>query len=296
MIDISRYRISRAAVALAVAGMGTSAYAADVDVKAPGYVKAPVATNDILKANNQWYLDFAATTFNYKEFDPFGPGILDTEKGWSPGLQSSLSVMTDVSVIRNAYFNAAFTWTHGDITHGEANPIFNGIGTNSDVKDYDFRIGKGFDIGSDFMLTPYFGVGRHEWSRVFPVAGGYAEMYHHYYEGGGLLVQYTPLANWVLSAYGLVGKTQGSHVDVTDTPGGFPIPPQTFVLGNSTIYLAGASIDYAIFKQWHANVGFDYTNFKYGISPIGIGGFLEPDSRTSNFTVKAGFGYSFYTR
>ncbi|MBO0757897.1 MAG: hypothetical protein J2P54_18795, partial [Bradyrhizobiaceae bacterium] len=88
---------------------------------------------------------------------------------------------------------------------------------------------------------------------------------------------------------------QGSHLDVSDTPGGFPIPPQRFELGNSTIFLAGASIDYAIYKQWHANVGFDYTNFKYGISPIGVGGFLEPDSRTSNFTVKGGFGYSFYT-
>ena len=284
-----------AAVALAVAGLGTSAYAADRD-KAPVYVKAlaPVATNDILKVNNQFYLDFAATNFNYKEL--FGGGILDTEKGWaSPGLQYSLSMMTNVFDIRNVYASATLTWTHGDITHGEANPAFNGMPTHSDVKDYDLRIGKGFDIGSTFMLTPYLGVGWHDWSRVFPGAGGYAELYNHYYEGGGLLAQYSPLPNWVLSAYGLAGKTQGSHLDVTRTPGGFPIPPQTFVLGDSTIFLAGGSIDYAIYKQWHANVGFDYTNFKYGISPVGVGGFLEPDSRTSNFTVKAGVGYSFYT-
>jgi opacity protein-like surface antigen len=101
----------------------------------------------------------------------------------------------------------------------------------------------------------------------------------------------------VLSVYGLVGGTFGSHLSVSDNP----LPPHSFEfdLGNSVIYMAGASADYAITRQWHANAGIDWTGFKYGRSALqstgvpGVG-ILEPDSRTSNVTIKAGFGYSFY--
>jgi hypothetical protein len=62
--------------------------------------------------------------------------------------------------------------------------------------------------------------------------------------------------------------------------------------------MAGASADHGITRRWHANVGMDWSHFKYGQSavlPTGVAGIrvLEPDSRTSNVTVKAGFGYSF---
>ena len=62
--------------------------------------------------------------------------------------------------------------------------------------------------------------------------------------------------------------------------------------------MAAASADHAVTRRWHANVGVDWTRFKYGQSaalPTGVAGIvvLEPDSRTSNATVKAGFGYSF---
>lgn len=98
----------------------------------------------------------------------------------------------------------------------------------------------------------------------------------------------------MLSAYGLVGGTFGSNLIVQQIPGGFPIPVQNFGLGDSVIFLAGASADYAITKQWHANAGVDFSHFKYGQSAVGAGGFFEPESRTNNVTVKAGFGYSFY--
>lgn len=284
----------KVAVAAAVMGACTSAHAADL------YVKAPVGWNDIAAANNQWYLDFAGTHMDYKEFrDVFlqgpGPDILDTEKGWLPGAQTSFTVQRDWLGVHNLYFNGTFTWTHGTETHGEANPFFNGQSIHSDLKDWDFRLGKGFEIAPNVQLTPYAAAGTHWWQRTFNTVGGYAEQYHHSYAGAGLLGQWAPAPGWVLSAYGTVGGTFGSHLETQNIPGGFPIVPQTFTLGNSVIYLAGASADYAITKQWHANVGVDYVNFKYGESALNLPqGNFEPTSRTQNFTVKAGFGYSLY--
>jgi hypothetical protein len=161
----------------------------------------------------------------------------------------------------------------------------------------NFRLGKGFGIGQNAQITPYFGIGAHFWDRNLTGPGGYIEDYGDSYAGGGLLVQYSPFHQWVLSAYGLVGETFGSHLSISN----FPDPSHSFdfTLGNSAIYMAGASADYAITRQWHANAGIDWTNFQYGRSATlptalpGIG-FFEPDSRTSDVTIKAGFGYSFY--
>jgi hypothetical protein len=276
------------AATLVVMGAGTSAFGADL------YVKAPVVMwNDILAANNQWYLDFAATHVDYAE--TFAGVTLDTEKGWMPGGQTSFTAMRDWLGVQHLYYNGTFTWTHGDITHGEANPVFNGSPTHSDIKDWDFRVGKGFDLAPNVMLTPYVGAGTHWWTREFPaVPGGYKEQYNHSYAGGGLLLQWAPVSHLVLSAYGTVGGTFDPTLKVNPIPGGFPIPAQTFSLGDSVIVLAGASADYAITKEWHTNIGVDFSHFKYGQSAVGIGGFFEPASRTNNVTVKAGFGYSFY--
>lgn len=154
--------------AFAVMGTGTSVQAADL------YVKAPVWVSDILIANNQWYLDFAALHVDYAEKDPLTGGTLDTEKGWMPGGQTSFSVMRDWLGVHNLYYNGTFTWTHGTITHGEANPFFNGQQTHSDLKDWDFRVGKGFDVAPNAMLTPYVGAGTHWWTRTFNTVGGYS--------------------------------------------------------------------------------------------------------------------------
>lgn len=283
--------VRRTAVAFAVAGLGTSAHAADmpVVVKAP---PPPIAWNDILSVNNQWYLDFAALNIGYRETEG---GTLDTENGWQVGAQTAVTVQRDWLGLSNLYFNGTFTWTSGTVTHGQPG-AGNGTSTHSDIKDVDFRLGKGFGLGNSAQITPYFGIGTHFWDRQLGGAGGYQENYSDSYAGGGVLLQYSPLQRWVLSAYGLVGGTFGSSLSVRNYPA--PVSSFDFALGNSAIYMAGASADYAITRQWHANVGVDWTHFQYGRSgelPTGAGTDLhEPDSRTSNVTVKGGFGYSFY--
>jgi opacity protein-like surface antigen len=136
------------------------------------------------------------------------------------------------------------------------------------------------------MLTPYFGIGHHEWDRKV----NEGEDYKNGYYGAGLLLQYSPFARAVLSLDGLIGRTFDSHIDVAG-PFGF-----SGDLGNSTLYRVGLSGDYGITRNLHVNAGVEWTGFDYGASanfPIPGGVAWEPDSRTRNTTVRVGVGYAF---
>lgn len=285
---------------LAALACGWRADAADMVVKqAPPLVPA-LAGNGIVAANNQVSIDFIGRDFNYQEFpDPArsgpGPSVLDSEKGWVPGLRISGSVMTDVLGINHVYVSGQFSWLNGTTDYW-SEPLSDRSGAT--VNDFDFRLGKGFDIGQSAMLTPYFGAGTDWWHRTLPGAGGYNEYYSHAYAGGGLLFQYSPASRLVLSVNGLAGSTFDSGLTVSPKPGGAPVTGFAVPLGNSIIWMVGSSADYAITERVHVNVGIDYVNYKYGESPIvsagpAIGLVYEPTSRTSDVTVSAGAGYAF---
>jgi opacity protein-like surface antigen len=273
----------------------TQVSAADLAVKARPAV-LPLWVNPILVANNQISLDAIGQNIDYLETDA-ARSPLDSERGWQPGLQITGSAMGTLGVFTNLYVMGQFTWakgntryvgslqggTYGDITQQDG----------AETKDFDFRLGKGFEVGQNWMFTPYFGAGYHVWDRNLPGASGYHEKYDHSYAGGGLLIQWAPSAQWVLSANGLVGSTLSPQM-ATSLNGGAAITPFTYNLGESVIWKAGFSADYALTTQWHLNAGFDYTHFRYGISGAAPDGSLEPDSKTSIWTVKAGLGYSFY--
>jgi len=262
---------------------------------ADGYASryvGPAPTNWILNSNNQISVDFVGSHIDYLE--TLGGVPLDTEKGWLWGASASGSFMGNVLGIRNVYVFGQFTYLGDHTTHGEANPIFNNTRTEAQIRDEDFRLGVGLSLSRDVMLTPYLGLGEHYWLREFTGAGGYREEYSNGYAGAGLLLQYSPIPRLVLSANGLIGGTIDPRLKVSQN-GGFPIPNQTFDLGGANIWKAGAGIDYAFTNRLHGNVGVDYTEFSYGQSPVGIGGFLEPHSRTEDWAVRIGAGYSFYS-
>lgn len=259
---------------------------------ADGYASRYVgpATNWILNSNNQFTWDVVGSHLDYLE--TFG-GPLDTEKGTLRGASTSGSFMGDVLGIHNVYAFGQFTYLGDHTRHGEANPVFNGLRTDAQIRDEDFRLGAGLSLGRDIMLTPYLGFGEHYWLRNFPGPGGYREDYWNQYAGAGLLLQYSPIPRLVLSANGLFGGMIHPKL-TTNQNGGFPIPNQSFDLGQANIWKAGANIDYAFTNRIHGNLGVDYTAFTYGQSPVGIGGFFEPHSRTEDWVARVGAGYSFY--
>jgi hypothetical protein len=278
------------------------ATAADMAVKAKPVVAAVPYFDDILSANNQISFDAVYTKVDYAESyvcvpgggyaNNCGPGIFDQEHAWLPGLSVTGSWMGDLAGIHNLHVLGSGTWLKGNTNYsaGDGSTAKNG----AEIWNADFRLGKGFDISANTMLTPYLGAGGNWWSRNLVGPGGYREDYKHGYAGAGLLFQVAPVSRLVVSVNGLVGSTFSASM-VSSRNGGFPITPQTYTLGNTIMYDAGISLDYAFTHQFHGNVGFDYQHFGYGQSPVSAIDFtVEPKSRTDYYTVKAGLGYSFY--
>ncbi len=297
------------------AGLG-AAHGADMATKAPVF-KAPPSgcAYDIIRANSQISVDFAATDWNYAEFNQFAAGggalanpafpvgaTLNTEKGWLPGVAVTGSYMSDCS---SGFFSNIYLYGRGTYLSGHTTEWVNGVpGTFSDparVWDGDFRVGKGFQVSSNVMLTPYIGAGVDDWRRTISgvPTGALIEDYSHGYVGAGLLLQVAVAPGFVVSAYGLGGGTFNSQMNFNPNTAVNAVlfgPNHTFTLGNSETVKAGASIDYAFTNNWHMNAGVDYTYFKYGASRqelLPLFGTFEPPSRTSNVTATVGVGYSF---
>ena len=287
--------MTRAAL-LAVASICGWALLLSSGARADGYgpdsVGAPpCASNYIVDSNNQIGVDYKTVDVGYKEFFQ---GPLDSESGWLPGFGVSLSIMPTCKAswfLNNLYFNFQFSSFSGH-TDYVGGPLIGpgGFGsiTGRDgaiVRDYDFRLGKGF--GSQvFMITPFFGMGYHEWDRK--VNAG--EHYSNGYYGAGLLLQYSPFQRFVLSADALVGRTFDATVLVNAIPG--LNPTTTLDLGASTLYKIGLSGDYAITPIIHVNAGAEWVGFDDGISPV-ANGILEPSSHTHDVVFMVGAGIAF---
>lgn len=303
--------ILAASVIVAAAG---SASAADMAVKARPVV-APVVgcgVNPITASNNQISLQYAGINKDYEEYNSPGPfvdpalpvnAVLDTEKGWVHGVSVTGSAMFNLGAFCNAYVFGRGSYFDGKTDYWQPLGRLGGQ-SNAKIWEGDFRLGKGFDIAPNFMLTPYLGLGTRSWDRdvcqAGPcVGGGLHENYSHSYVGAGLMAQFAMTPNLVLTASGLVGSTFDSTIK------GGPIAngPQTITnfqagLGNSAIYKVEGSLDYAFTQNLHGNLGVEYTEFRYGQSaPFvlqtngGLGD--EPASRTRNVTVRAGIGWAF---
>jgi hypothetical protein len=252
------------------------------------------AASPIVASDNQATVDFIGTDFGYTEFaaiavpkTPVG-AKLDTETHWVPGVNASLSLMGNW-VVDNAYFNAQISYSDGRTRYTGETGAGGGFGSvvtsdTAQLFDSDFRIGKGFAVADNVMLTPYFGIGSRYWRR-----GPFPETYTNGYAGAGLLGQVAATSQLVFSANGLVGGTFDSGITVATHPGvvGWSAP-----LGNSLLYKLGGAADFAVTRNFHINAGVDYTNFAYGRSPF-VHGNVEPHSTTSNVLLKVGAGFAF---
>ena len=297
-----------------IALASSTAMAADMAVKAPVLRAQPiVCAYDILRANNQISVDFSAINMDYREYNqppaggvglpsPLPQGaVINSEKGWVPGVAVTGSYMSDCSsTISNLYLFARGSY-HSGHTDYYNNTALVAASDPAKMWDGDFRVGKGFLVSSNVMLTPYIGGGVHAWDRTIVAVptGAFVEKYSHGYAGVGLLLQFAVAPRVVLSAYGFGGGTFSSQMNFDGTTAlnyATLGPVHTYSLGNSGIAKAGASVDYAFTDSWHVNAGVDYTYFKYGASRqelLPTFTTYEPPSRTSDIRVSAGIGYSF---
>jgi hypothetical protein len=279
---------------LVLAG-ASSAFAADMPVKARVAAVPYVQYNDILAANNQIMVQAVGTHLNYAEYDDgrsYPPGtFVDSEKGWVPGIGLKVSAMGDWAV-SNLYVAAEASWSKGHTSYFEPPGVLGGpvsLTHNAQIADAAFRLGKGFGITPNFMITPFAEFGFHQWQRDTSPMNG--ETYEHEYAGGGLLFQYAPVQRLVLSASGMVGTTIDPKISIAANP-----RINTAVdlgLGSELTWRVGGAVDYAITPHFHVSGSLDYTEFKYGASARDpINGIYEPNSTSQVLVGKIGFGYS----
>lgn len=258
-------------------------------------MNALAGTSDILASNNQFVVQFMSTSVDYSEsgngFLGTSTGLLDTETGSVTGIGFSASGMNGPG---NLYWQAGLDYSRGQTgyTGSLQGGVFGSyVGVSSaTLINYDARIGEGIPVQDDFMLTPFLEMGGHEWDRGV----NYGEVYTHYYFGPGLMGQYSPRSQLVLSITALLGRTIGSHIKVNSGPlmNGF-----SGALGNSTLTRLGAAADYAFNPKLHGTISVEYTSFQYGMSAVfPVGGNLvawEPDSQTRYIMLKIGLGAAF---
>ena len=252
-------------------------------------------SSDIEASNNQFVIQRISTNVDYMETGKgttsSTTGTLDTETGNVFGYAMSLSWMD--RGVSNLYCEAEYNLSNGGTKYTGMSlngGVFGSMVNTSSAKltNFSTRLGKGFLLHDNFMLTPYVELSSHKWDRG--VNSG--ESYSNNWLGIGALGQFSPVSELVFTANALLGNTEGSSISVNSGAG---ITGLTAALGNSVIFKAGLSADYAFTKNYHGNIGIDYTNFKYHIShvvPVN-GGSLEPDSRTNYTLVKLGVGYAF---
>jgi len=246
-------------------------------------------TDDIKVSNNQFEIQAISTKVDYKETTDgrlgTRAGKYYTESGHVPGFALSFSMMNDV-LLDNDYLQFQYSKSDGRV--GYTGNFGSSAGqAGSTISDYSLRWGKGFALDGAFMITPYGELGRHEQQSKFH----FDSTYTHSWYGAGTLVQYSPFSRLVFTANALVGRTFAADYD-QNGPSGF-----SGSLGDSNLYKAGLSTDYAFTKNFHGNVGVDYTSFKYGSSAThrASNGRLTwmPESQTDDTTLKIGIGYAF---
>jgi hypothetical protein len=288
---------------LVLAG-ASSAFAADMPVKARVAAVPYVQYNYILAANNQIILQAVGTHLDYAEYADGRTGLpagafMDGEKGWVPGVGLKLSVMSNW-LFENAYFSAEGAYQKGNLDYKQQiapgviigdirGPAFNAH--EAELNDFSLRFGKGFTINPNVMITPFAEYGYHRWVRH---QGLPDETYQHQYVGGGVLLQVSPVERLVWSASAMVGSTFSAQIDVGAVPAVGLVGAQGIGLGSAVTWKVGTGLDYALTPNWHVSGDVSYMEFDYGKSADVNAGilFFEPRSTSKVTTAKLGIGYS----
>ena len=231
-------------------------------------------TTDIKASNNEVGIQMTATNVNYTETGNINSG-LSTENGGVPGFALTASVMKDL-LLGNDYIQAEYDRSSGGTNGVYYSPYGSYQQQDSALmQDYHVRYGKGFGITDQVMVTPYAEIGTQQWDRGGIFSGTYTNDYY----GAGVLGQYSPINRLVLSGNAFLGHTYDANLNSSSYGS----------LGNDNLYRIGASADYALSQSIHANVGVDYTQFKYGASAV----LFQPNSQSDYTTVKVGLSYAF---
>lgn len=245
---------------------------------------------DIRKADNGLSFDVGATYMDFAETQ--SGTALDTEKGWLPTVDLGFGMLAFPDApIGNLYFrldgrasfgstnyNGALCDEFGNCTPYQAT-------TNDNIFTGAAQLGRAFEIGRAFLLTPYAEIGYRYWDRDLKGIGGYTENYHNWDAVGGLLVQVSPASRWVLSLSGAAGETFGAAMTTFG---------ESFPLSSEITWRVQAKAGYRATERIELTTTIEYSRLAYGASPVDATGFYEPDSTTRQTTLLIGAVWHFF--
>lgn len=244
----------------------------------------------ILSVNRSLSLGYLEDRLYYIEPDngTTGSGYLDYERGKQKGGRISGSYMTADS---HLYIEVQWSGSEGRVGYTgylQTVPPTPVTGTSrATTQEPLIKFGKGFDLGSRVMATPYLGVGWRYWLRELGVGtvGDYNESYSFFYGLAGGMIQFSPVDRLVLGVDGGIGRTFHAQINVPDF--GLDDAP----LGSKPIVKAGADLDFRVADFLHLFVSADYMHVQFGQSPVFVYypyEVWEPYSKTTVYDGVAG--------
>lgn len=250
-------------------------------------------TQALVNANNEIGIAAMGSLTNYQE--NVTPGPSDTESGWTPGVMAKGSYMGSVAGVRNLYSQVKLTYATGPIAYMGA--VFNP--STGAVSPYDAtdrsamyrvtgRIGKGFSLDSNLMVTPYVAAGYQHWNRHLVGPYGYTEDYSSPLFGLGVKGQYALNASLVLGVNAEYLAVAGGRM----TPNLYQGALGTAHFGTTGEEVLGVDADYRLLQHVHLFGGVGYTHYNY-TGGLLRHGYYEPSSATNLFEADAGVAYAF---
>ncbi|TKC88693.1 hypothetical protein FAZ69_13125 [Trinickia terrae] len=259
----------------------------------PAHADAAPGADALLSANNQLSVSIGGHRLDYTE-STATVNPLDSETGTQLAYRIAAVRQGSVLGLTNVYLSAAVSYAAGTTAYdgyledslGNLYPYQST--THDKTADVSIKLGRAFSISpfGNAQLVPYIAYGYHSWVRdSSDTQYGYYEHYRHQTVSAGLIGQYAFTPRLVGSADISVGRTFGAKMTASIVSG-------TFNLGAKPVVTGMLGLDYAVTKRLHINASYQVTRFNYGMSNT-VGGYYEPDSKTTEQLYLIGIGYSF---
>ncbi len=197
--------------------------------------------------------------------------------------------MGNLAGVRNVYGQINFHYDSGSIAYKGAVGRRPYDGTDrATMYRIMGRLGKGFSVCPNAMVTPYVALGYQHWNRHLLGPYGYTEDYSALLVGMGVKGQYALTNRLVLGANAeLLAVTNGQM-----TPHLFNGLYGTAHFGTTGEEVVGLDANYRLTGHVHLFGGLEYTHYNYTGGPLRFGA-LEPSSSTNLFDLDAGVAYAF---
>ena len=256
--------LTAAGITLAAAPLASQA----ADSLSSGSTASAPAISTIVQSNNEVGLGLLGAYSNFKQSD----GALSLN-GWMPGGAAYVKAMRNLAGIQHWYFSLHDQYSQGT-THQSGGASDSGYEHQNEAY---LRLGKGFALAPQMMLTPYIQYGYQYQNRN--LGGGEHFSLRNQLAGVGLLAQYAYTPRLVLSANVNVDGTINPELDAhsVDTS-------SHTRLGTRAIEQVSLGADYRLSGHFHTFAKVGYGHRDYGHS--------GPDLHQNNAYAETGVAYS----